>query len=885
MGVIQIETFDVDVSAEGQVHTLTNALPSLASGFVRNTNPRGHSGGPVGSGSNSGPDDMSGFAYASSTTQLTLGRQTGTHKVAGEVWRYTGDPGGLDEFIVRDRVQVTLTTAGPVTTTVSGVVDRNRCVCFITGKTCTQTNQSATAEMGAIAYLDASGDLVVERGSGTSTLVVYVTIVEFTGSNWTVAYGRPAFGSGTRNLYLDSAGASGTAASIDWSSAMFVEVRQSGGNGSNDAIEDMSFVVEPDGPDTFTQTKDSTAANTGAGFVYVLENPGIAIGRQSVGKTIPNNNSYVTETFPAGFSISNVNEAALEWTVFSDGTGTAHGRGSLNARLISATAIQSWVHRSGNSGTYRYGVADLSAVTGFAPVTITSAPTQLDIGDADLTISGSNFGATQGSGGVYVSDTPGLGDGTNVSQSIDSWSETSIQFDADLTGISDGRVYVIVQNDEGGTRSWPATKGIPLYGDVVTSLTRPPDHYHTFDNTYADEIGSLAANSQASSGVQGFFADPLTRGRTHSWGVTGTASRIEMTDSVFTNVTNTHRRRFIGGWFRFPEVPLDPKGIWEEGGNVNNIYMVIGFGGKVLFNVADSSNGFKLQAFSDFLLTPGRVYHLGLLFDGDLGCRGYIDGVLQAGFDGAAPNSDQATHVGDFAYGAPDGSLDTGGTDITYPSFDGARYNDWATWSDTGNDVPSDTDIRVEIFEKGARHEVEILSDTPANMQAALDALSGNTYTDVTLAIRVNKPIGATNLSLSLDNITFGDRTSIQVLWMGGNGATLTLTNLNGSNVDGAKCSTAYGGDIVVVNPAVLTFTGLQDGTEVRIYQDGTETELAGTESVTGGTFAASLEAASVTAVIHALGYLNRRIEGIDLSGGSLTLPIQQRVDRQYGNA
>jgi hypothetical protein len=313
--------------------------------------------------------------------------------------------------------------------------------------------------------------------------------------------------------------------------------------------------------------------------------------------------------------------------------------------------------------------------------------------------------------------------------------------------------------------------------------------------------------------------------------------------------------------------------------------MVIGFGGKLLCNVADSSNGFKLQAFSDFLLTPNRVYHIGLLFDGDLGCRAYVDGVLQAGFDGAAPNSDQATHSGDYAYGQPDGSLDTGGTDIAYPSFDGSRYNDWATWSDSGNDVPSETEIRVEIFEKGAVEDVSIASDTAANMQLAVDALSGNSYPDSTFAIRVGKPSDGSDLSLDFDNITFGDRTSIQVMWMGSIGSTLTITNLNGSNLDVAKCSTAYGGAIQVVNPATLSLTGLQDNTEIRVYEAGTTTEVAGVENSSGGTFSASIQVSSVDVVIHALGFLADRIEGVDMSSGDVALPIQQRVDRQYANA
>ena len=82
-----------------------------------------------------------------------------------------------------------------------------------------------------------------------------------------------------------------------------------------------------------------------------------------------------------------------------------------------------------------------------------------------------------------------------------------------------------------------------------------------------------------------------------------------------------------------------------------------------------------------------------------------------------------------------------------------------------------------------------------------------------------------------------------------------------------------------------MAITGLEADTEVRVYEAGTTIEVSGQELVNDGEFRAEIEVASVDVVIHALGYLNRRIEGVDMTGGNVTLPVKQRLDRQYENA
>ena len=113
------------------------------------------------------------------------------------------------------------------------------------------------------------------------------------------------------------------------------------------------------------------------------------------------------------------------------------------------------------------------------------------------------------------------------------------------------------------------------------------------------------------------------------------------------------------------------------------------------------------------------------------------------------------------------------------------------------------------------------------------------------------------------------------------------VTNSSGGaviiNNAASTINTNTGPDISIVTPpSTLTLTGLQADSEVRVYDAGTTTELAGVEN-SGTSFTADISAASVDIVVHSIGYEYQKIEGADTSS-NLTLPIQQRVDRNYRN-
>lgn len=113
--------------------------------------------------------------------------------------------------------------------------------------------------------------------------------------------------------------------------------------------------------------------------------------------------------------------------------------------------------------------------------------------------------------------------------------------------------------------------------------------------------------------------------------------------------------------------------------------------------------------------------------------------------------------------------------------------------------------------------------------------------------------------------------------------ATTGTVDLNISGGGNTPTFTSAGVTVNINISSTLTFTGLEDNTEVRVYDAGTTTEVAGVENSLGGTFAASISVASVDVNIHNLNYQFIRFTGLNTSS-DLTVPVQQVFDRQYEN-
>jgi hypothetical protein len=119
-------------------------------------------------------------------------------------------------------------------------------------------------------------------------------------------------------------------------------------------------------------------------------------------------------------------------------------------------------------------------------------------------------------------------------------------------------------------------------------------------------------------------------------------------------------------------------------------------------------------------------------------------------------------------------------------------------------------------------------------------------------------------------------------------GGPVTLNIAGGGSTPSVR--NGSGASTVVNNNVSVTFTGMKDNTEVRVYEAGTTTEIAGTENATSGSpdnrsFTFSEQASvSVDYVIHNLGYEQIRVNAFSIPTLDATIPIQQRRDRNYLN-
>lgn len=177
--------------------------------------------------------------------------------------------------------------------------------------------------------------------------------------------------------------------------------------------------------------------------------------------------------------------------------------------------------------------------------------------------------------------------------------------------------------------------------------------------------------------------------------------------------------------------------------------------------------------------------------------------------------------------------------------------------------------------------------DTPQKVYDRAKSYLTSNYTgeDETILTRSGNELDARALDVVIDataaqafDLTGTTLTIKASTYTGDITTTGTISLLNGATFIGSLTDST--GTTTVTT---LTLTGLQTNSEVRVYNAGTTTEIAGVEN-SGTSFSANIEASSVDIVIHSLGYEYQKIEGADTSA-NLTLPIQQRLDRNYQNA
>lgn len=389
-----------------------------------------------------------------------------------------------------------------------------------------------------------------------------------------------------------------------------------------------------------------------------------------------------------------------------------------------------------------------------------------------------------------------------------------------------------------------------------------PDFRWSFDGDFLSDTGSmnLTNTGMATNGPA------LCEDVTNSVYCNGTGDFAVGASNANTN--SALNDLMYGGWFMVSDFQRPPFRIFGDGNATTCFQILGGFGNSSQFDMVRS--GEELAVVGNQILVPNRAYHLAVAYTSGNKLIGYVDGVEQTITEddqGAAAMAARtgnvrlggSTGTGDFRIGESSGFRVVSGVN--------AYYNQWATFQ---NGIPSTAQVRSELFEKGA------LADVTITNQAGLDALANTVRPNVPCCIRVT---GSGTINLTADNVTFDPLASIHVQYTGT--GTLNWTNSNGSNA--SISSNIGGGTLNILNPAQLTLTGLQNPTEVRVFDAGTETEVAGQENVTTGTFTDTVSVASVDIQIVSLDYKIQRLEGVSM-GSDQTIDIVQFLDRNYEN-
>ncbi len=580
---------------------------------------------------------------------------------------------------------------------------------------------------------------------------------------------------------------------------------------------------------------------------------GVAVNYSASGNYHRNSSSIGTFMVASGGALVHTIPSGSELTIYTQPIGPA---GTLDCE----SGHFSVLNLEGLYQTYTY----------VFPVTVTDVDTDevLNNTQTNVIITGTEFLATKGTGLVELVENFDY-TGTKITQSTDSWADTSIQFDVTAGVLADTHCFLFVTNDNGSKSYIAVQLGLPpeTYQEAVEGMTLSPSHYWMFQNSYADEIGTATANNGSGGSPTFSTTRKLVKADTHSLQLDSTTDYISPADQTDMN-TSSQSRRYIGGWIQLDSVSQGLSVIYEEGAQVNNIALLNGFGNNAMMQIANANDDY-IQTYFDKALTPNRPYHILLEFNASGyksgACSLFLDGVKQALSNGNPWETAQLdSHSGNITWGhegtetlkvGDDRGVDA--TTIAFVSPTACNYAHWANWS--GVTLADATDIRETLFEKGAVSEESITGGTEAAMQTALDAFADTEYADWPCSIEIGV-CTAGNFELTMDNITFEDRVSIQVRYAGAD--TLTLVASNGSVVDSAKVAVPYGGTVTLITPALLSVVGFATGSNITVLSGGTSTILGSDNNATSP-YELSVQVATVDIVIIHDDYNVVRIDGV----------------------
>ena len=336
------------------------------------------------------------------------------------------------------------------------------------------------------------------------------------------------------------------------------------------------------------------------------------------------------------------------------------------------------------------------------------------------------------------------------------------------------------------------------YSTDISNLN--PNHHWKFDGDSTDSIGT--ANGTDTTII--YTDSAITEDATNCMTTDAVGDRVSIPTTTDIN-NSAQTRKAVGGWFVITAIQDPPRSIYGEGDATQSFRFVLGWGNNVIFEVNDPN--FNIQIFGDTYLELNRPYHLCMIFEGNgygNELRAYLDGVEQLSAEPSDRQPDSATLTARSVpeFGDPAGTVAVGGTAVTLTGSVNGKYNHWFS-IDGADAVLTDTEVREELFEKGALPYITISSDTESNMQTAVSAYDSTDIGNKTLCIRIEDVSGGGDLSLWSEDLTFDPLASIHIQWMGT--GTLEWDNIGTSNA--TIFSTPNGGDVTISYKNSITIT------------------------------------------------------------------------------
>jgi hypothetical protein len=356
------------------------------------------------------------------TTSVNFTRVVNTKPfvVHWEIVEYTGSVGGSNEFVVRGAYllgdsfsnnNLTYTTSS-----VSGIItDADVCV-FLTGQAAADTSRTDCDGGLATTSWNSAGDTAtVTRGSAT-TIVWYtsISVVEFTGSNWTVQRIEHSFSSAgvTETETISSVGSTGTA---------FGHFQHRGNEtGDVGAFNRGGFEAYISSATQVSFYKSALFNTANHVVAWVVSNPNLNVqrisGSRSNGAGGSSPDSW-TETL--GAAVTSLDAASVFGECARTDKADDNHLGMMAFALTGTSTVTLYRGRDTGIRNYRFEVVSWpsAAPTGLTITSVT--PSSFDSGIAGIVIAGSGFGASQGSSTVDIG---------GQAQTVTSWSDTSITF-------------------------------------------------------------------------------------------------------------------------------------------------------------------------------------------------------------------------------------------------------------------------------------------------------------------------------------------------------------------------------------------------------------------------------------------------------------------------